>query len=62
MADIYGDVIRDTAQQLINGHAAAVEMRSVIHLSLCDAIPAHGTIADMTFALTRNGVSRYLTI
>jgi cleavage and polyadenylation specificity factor subunit 1 len=31
--------------------------RKVIHLSLCDSIPAYGPIADMAFSLARNGVS-----
>jgi hypothetical protein len=35
----------------------------VIHLSLCDSLPAYGPITDLTFALAKNGVSpvlRYL--
>ena len=57
--DIYGD-IKDTTQTVPNavagGNVAPVELRSVIHLSLCDSLPAHGPIVDMTFALARNGV------
>lgn len=30
--------------------------RSVIHLSLCDSIPAYGPVADMTFSLSKVGV------
>lgn len=58
--DIYGDIIKDNGQaapSAAGGNVAAVELRSVIHLSLCDSLPAHGPIVDMTFALTRNGVS-----
>ncbi|KAH9830080.1 CPSF A subunit region-domain-containing protein [Rhodofomes roseus] len=39
----------------VNGVAAATKKRTVVHLSLCDAIPAYGPIADMTFALAKNG-------
>ena len=41
-----------------NGVVAATKKRTVVHLSLCDAIPAYGPIADMTFALAKNGVRR----
>ncbi|TDL22024.1 hypothetical protein BD410DRAFT_828742 [Rickenella mellea] len=51
--DIYGDA-KETNLPALNGHPP-VETRSVIHLSLCDSIPAHGSISDMTFSLTRNG-------
>ncbi|KZT66632.1 hypothetical protein DAEQUDRAFT_714689 [Daedalea quercina L-15889] len=39
----------------VNGMAAASKKRTVVHLSLCDSIPAYGPIADITFALTKNG-------
>ncbi|EPQ53745.1 hypothetical protein GLOTRDRAFT_107026 [Gloeophyllum trabeum ATCC 11539] len=29
--------------------------RSVVHLSLCDTLPAHGPISDITFSVTKNG-------
>ncbi|KAL0062576.1 mRNA cleavage and polyadenylation factor subunit [Marasmius tenuissimus] len=29
--------------------------RSVIHLALCDSIPAHGPIADITMSIAKNG-------
>ncbi|KLO09211.1 cleavage factor protein [Schizopora paradoxa] len=55
--DIYGDI--KTSQsgpgQLSNGQSGAVERRSVLHLSMCDSLPAHGPVSDMAFALTRNG-------
>ncbi|KAI0731786.1 CPSF A subunit region-domain-containing protein [Fomitopsis betulina] len=38
-----------------NGVVATTKTRMVMHLSLCDAIPAYGPIADMTFALAKNG-------
>ncbi|THH10614.1 hypothetical protein EW145_g1206 [Phellinidium pouzarii] len=56
--DIYADVVNETqtvAGNVSNGHVSAVETRSVIHLSLCDSLPAYGSIHDMVFALTKNG-------
>lgn len=41
---------------LLNGSRAPKKMRTVVHLSLCDALPAYGPIVDMTFSLARNGV------
>ncbi|KAJ8502824.1 hypothetical protein ONZ45_g11405 [Pleurotus djamor] len=35
------------------------QMKTVVHLSLCDSIPATGPISDMTFALAKNG-ERYV--
>ncbi|KAI0027906.1 CPSF A subunit region-domain-containing protein [Vararia minispora EC-137] len=35
--------------------AAAKKTRTVIHAAFCDAIPAYGPIADLTFALAKNG-------
>ena len=57
--DIYGtskaaDSI--VANGLANGHTASKKMRTVIHLSLRDSLPAYGPIASMTFSLARNGV------
>lgn len=39
-----------------NGAVAISKKRTVVHLSYCDSIPAHGPISDMTFALAKNGV------
>lgn len=54
--DIYGDVVKENHTSLAAGLPAAAETRTVIHLSLCDSIPAHGPIHSMAFALTKNGV------
>ncbi|KAG6916934.1 hypothetical protein DXG01_004621 [Tephrocybe rancida] len=54
--DIYGD--SKATEPVTNGHAngkAAKKTRTVIKLSLCDALPSYGPIADMTFSLARNG-------
>ena len=45
----------------ING-LTNVETRSVLHLSFSDSLFAYGPIADMTFSLTRNGVSTVRTM
>lgn len=45
-----------------NGVAATTKKRTVVHLSLCDAIPGYGPIADMTFALAKNGVRRSFSV
>lgn len=43
-----------------NGHAAngvtGSRTRDVIHLSLCDALPAYGPITGLSFSVARNGV------
>jgi hypothetical protein len=44
---------------LQNGDNTAKGLRSVIRLSLCDILPAYGTIADMAFSLAKNGVSAH---
>ena len=57
--DIYGTskaADSTVANGLANGHAASKNMRTVIHLSLRDSLPAYGPIASMTFSLARNGV------
>jgi hypothetical protein len=65
--DIYGTskaADSTTTNGLINGHAPSKKVRTVIHLSLRDSLPAYGPIASMTFSLARNGVGfqLYLTI
>lgn len=50
------------AKATANGTVAGVHSsrtRSVIHLSLCDSLPAYGPIADMTFSLSKLGVRIY---
>lgn len=55
--DIYADVINESrSNPHINGHAPSVETRTVVHLTLCDSLPAYGPINDMVFALVKNGV------
>ncbi|KDQ53751.1 hypothetical protein JAAARDRAFT_136615 [Jaapia argillacea MUCL 33604] len=55
--DIYGAA--PDAAPALNGHANGVvdsiKTRSVIHLSLCDTIPGHGPISDITFSMAKNG-------
>lgn len=56
--DLYGT--SKTDDHPLNGTAvgagASQKTRTVVHLSLCDSIPAYGTISDMTFSLARVGV------
>ncbi|KAF9460288.1 CPSF A subunit region-domain-containing protein [Collybia nuda] len=53
--DIYGDSkASEPSTGQLNGKGAK-KTRNVIQLSLCDAVPAYGPIADMTFSLARNG-------
>ncbi|TFY69793.1 hypothetical protein EVG20_g3009 [Dentipellis fragilis] len=55
--DIYGSS-KPTPQPNangVNGVTSTVKKRTVIHLSLCDALPAWGPISDLTFSLARNG-------
>ena len=58
MPDLYGSsrLEEEAANGGTTGSSALVRKRFVVHLSLCDALPAYGPISDMTFALTRNGV------
>ncbi|KAG2030510.1 CPSF A subunit region-domain-containing protein [Suillus americanus] len=55
--NLYGD--SQTATQATvgapSGTSAAIKTHSIIHLSLCDLLPAYGPIADMTFSLAKNG-------
>ena len=58
--DLYGDSSGPsgpTTGGTVNGKSGpAKKTRSVIHLSVCDSLPAYGPIADMTFSLAKNGV------
>ncbi|KAH9477356.1 Protein CFT1 [Psilocybe cubensis] len=57
--DIYGVSSKPTAVSAVNGlsngHSVAKKTRTVIHLSLRDSLPAHGTITSMAFSLAKNG-------
>ncbi|THG98888.1 hypothetical protein EW026_g3366 [Hermanssonia centrifuga] len=55
--DLYGDskLDEEPGQGAANGVSAPVKTRTVVHLSFCDFLPAHGPISDITFSLTRNG-------
>ena len=59
IADIYGSsktTTKSTANGQTNGQFVVKNMRTVIHLSLRDSLPAYGPIASMTFSLGKNGV------
>lgn len=57
-ADIYGDLGEPShVNGSANGAGPTKNKRTVVHLSLCDSLPAYGPIADMTFSLAKNGVS-----
>ncbi|KZT18929.1 hypothetical protein NEOLEDRAFT_1142724 [Neolentinus lepideus HHB14362 ss-1] len=56
--DLYGESTQDAAVSSnghVNGSADNVKKRSVVHLSLCDTLPAHGSISDLAFSVTKNG-------
>ncbi|KAJ6591099.1 CPSF A subunit region-domain-containing protein [Mycena vulgaris] len=55
--DIYGPskTPDPIANGLTNGSRKPKKMRTVTHLSLCDTLEAHGSIADMTFSVAWNG-------
>jgi cleavage and polyadenylation specificity factor subunit 1 len=53
--DIYGTSSPDPLPSASTVPSA--KTRTVIHLSLCDSLPAYGPISDLTFALAKNGVS-----
>lgn len=58
-ADLYGpsgNGEQPSANGATNGTVDSVKKRTVVRLSLCDALPAHGAISDMAFGLARNGV------
>jgi hypothetical protein len=50
------------ANGLVKGNGVAKKLRSVIHLSLCDTLPAYGLIADMAFSYAWNGVRLLLLL
>ena len=57
--DIYGDSkvpVNAPANGVLNGKGPTKHKRAVVHLSLCDSLPAYGPIADITFSLAKNGV------
>ncbi|KAG9311848.1 CPSF A subunit region-domain-containing protein [Chiua virens] len=59
--DLYGES-KSVTQMAANGVAPGARSsrtRSVVHLSLCDSLPAYGPIADMTFSLSKLG-ERYV--
>ena len=61
LSDIYGPSAlpaQPSNNSLYNSNGTTKKMRSVLHLSLCDNIPAYGPIHDMAFSLARNGVRR----
>ncbi|KAH9849008.1 CPSF A subunit region-domain-containing protein [Lenzites betulinus] len=56
--DLYGPSTKaeqPDANGVTNGAVDSVKTRTVVRLSMCDAIPAHGPISDMAFGLARNG-------
>ncbi|KAL1941832.1 hypothetical protein VTO73DRAFT_6832 [Trametes versicolor] len=56
--DLYGPSgsgDQPSANGTTNGTVDSVKKRTVVRLSLCDALPAHGAISDMAFGLARNG-------
>ena len=56
--DLYGTSKTDDhpANGIAIGAGTSLKTRTVVHLSLCDSIPAYGAISDMTFSLARVGV------
>lgn len=64
-ADIYGSsktTTKSTTHGQTSGQASIKNMRTVIHLSLRDSLPAHGPIASMTFSLAKNGVRVFFNL
>ncbi|OJA10745.1 hypothetical protein AZE42_07268 [Rhizopogon vesiculosus] len=59
--DLYGDstTVTQATVGVTSGAGATTRTRSVIHLLLCDSLPAYGPIADMTFSLAKSG-ERYV--
>ncbi|KAH7925063.1 hypothetical protein BV22DRAFT_1119797 [Leucogyrophana mollusca] len=51
--DLYGDSNHTSKP---DAPQSGTRTRSVLHLSLCDALPAYGPIADMTFSIAKNGL------
>ncbi|KAH0834713.1 CPSF A subunit region-domain-containing protein [Lanmaoa asiatica] len=59
--DLYGES-KPATKMAANSNAPGAhrsQTRSVIHLSLCDSLPAYGPIADMSFSLSKLG-ERYV--
>lgn len=58
LKDLYGEskAMTKTAANGVAPGGHPSRTRSVIHLSLCDSLPAYGPIADMTFSLSKLGV------
>lgn len=58
LQDLYGESkpVAKTAANGVTPGSHIPRTRSVIHLSLCDSLPAYGPIADMTFSLAKLGV------
>ncbi|KAL4078098.1 CPSF A subunit region-domain-containing protein [Scleroderma yunnanense] len=55
--DLYGEsktVMQTASNGTVTGGAVS-RTRSVIHISLCDSLPAYGSISDMTFSLAKIG-------
>ncbi|KAF8631110.1 hypothetical protein AX17_005155 [Amanita inopinata Kibby_2008] len=54
--DIYGPskFVEPAANGAADGRIA-IKTRTVIHLSICDSVPAYGPISDLAFSLARNG-------
>ncbi|KIM78173.1 hypothetical protein PILCRDRAFT_98438 [Piloderma croceum F 1598] len=53
--DMDDDDASASANRMSNGIGPAKTKRTIVHLSLCDSLPAYGPIADITFSLARNG-------
>jgi cleavage and polyadenylation specificity factor subunit 1 len=55
-SDIYGGTKSIPEFKSVARSSISKMTRTVIHLSLSDSLPGHGSIADMAFSLARNGV------
>ena len=63
--DLYGpstNADQPAANGATNGVNDSVKKRIVVHLSICDALPAHGPISDMAFGIARNGVRSFFLL
>ena len=58
LADLYGTSKPDVSVSTngVNSGGPGSKKRVVVHLSLCDSIPAYGPISDFTFSIAKNGV------
>lgn len=56
--DIYGPSKADepAVKGAAEGRSAVRKTRTVIQLSICDSVAAHGLVTDLAFSLARNGV------